>query len=113
MKTIALFVFFKVDAIHRDLHSFPTRRSSDLTRDEPHADPEKYRRLHVIIGDANLAEVSTYLKVETSDRKSTRLNSSHPSISYAVFCLKKKKKLLPTTVEITHSRLSTPGLYYS
>src|SRR5438876_3647567 len=27
-----------------------------------------------------------------SDRKSTRLNSSHPSISYAVFCLKKKKK---------------------
>ncbi|HEX8780765.1 MAG TPA: depupylase/deamidase Dop [Nocardioides sp.] len=33
------------------------------TRDEPHADPEKYRRLHVILGDANLAEVSTYLKV--------------------------------------------------
>src|SRR5690348_17904471 len=28
----------------------------------------------------------------TEDRKSTRLNSSHPSISYAVFCLKKKKK---------------------
>src|SRR5713226_4226010 len=28
----------------------------------------------------------------TTDRKSTRLNSSHPSISYAVFCLKKKKK---------------------
>src|SRR5438876_9978906 len=28
----------------------------------------------------------------TGDRKSTRLNSSHPSISYAVFCLKKKKK---------------------
>src|SRR5690348_17946961 len=28
----------------------------------------------------------------TKDRKSTRLNSSHPSISYAVFCLKKKKK---------------------
>jgi proteasome accessory factor A len=33
------------------------------TRDEPHADPEKYRRLHVIIGDANLAEISGYLKV--------------------------------------------------
>src|SRR6266581_8458598 len=30
------------------------------------------------------------------DRKSTRLNSSHPSISYAVFCLKKKKKHLST-----------------
>jgi Pup amidohydrolase len=36
------------------------------TRDEPHADPEKYRRLHVIIGDANLAEVSTYLKLGTT-----------------------------------------------
>src|SRR5918998_1289232 len=33
------------------------------TRDEPHADADKYRRLHVIIGDANLAELSTYLKV--------------------------------------------------
>jgi len=36
------------------------------TRDEPHADPEKYRRLHVIIGDANLSEVSTYLKLGTT-----------------------------------------------
>ncbi|MBS43540.1 MAG: proteasome accessory factor PafA2 [Nocardioides sp.] len=36
------------------------------TRDEPHADPEKYRRLHVIIGDANLSEVSTYLKIGTT-----------------------------------------------
>ena len=37
------------------------------TRDEPHADPEKYRRLHVIIGDANLSEVSTWLKVGTTN----------------------------------------------
>ncbi|MGH2596597.1 MAG: depupylase/deamidase Dop [Actinomycetota bacterium] len=36
------------------------------TRDEPHADPEKYRRLHVIIGDANLCEVSTFLKLGTT-----------------------------------------------
>ena len=36
------------------------------TRDEPHADPEKYRRLHVIIGDANMSEVSTYLKMGTT-----------------------------------------------
>jgi Pup amidohydrolase len=33
------------------------------TRDEPHADPEKYRRLHVILGDANMSELSTYLKL--------------------------------------------------
>jgi len=33
------------------------------TRDEPHADAQRYRRLHVITGDANLAEVATFLKV--------------------------------------------------
>src|SRR4051794_41495872 len=36
------------------------------------------------------------------DRKSTRLNSSHPSISYAVFCLKKKKQNHETTTANTH-----------
>lgn len=36
------------------------------TRDEPHADAERYRRLHVIIGDANLSELSTYLKLGTT-----------------------------------------------
>src|SRR4051794_41607593 len=35
---------------------------------------------------------------ECQDRKSTRLNSSHPSISYAVFCLKKKKQRIPSPV---------------
>ncbi len=33
------------------------------TRDEPHADAQKYRRLHVIVGDANMSEVATFLKV--------------------------------------------------
>ncbi len=37
------------------------------TRDEPHADQSRYRRLHVIVGDANMAELSTYLKVGTLD----------------------------------------------
>jgi Pup amidohydrolase len=36
------------------------------TRDEPHADPQQYRRLHVIAGDANLCEVATFLKVGTT-----------------------------------------------
>ncbi|MFN2526957.1 MAG: depupylase/deamidase Dop, partial [Actinomycetota bacterium] len=36
------------------------------TRDEPHADSERYRRLHVIVGDANMSEVSTFLKVGTT-----------------------------------------------
>ncbi|HVV31038.1 MAG TPA: depupylase/deamidase Dop [Mycobacteriales bacterium] len=36
------------------------------TRDEPHADAERYRRLHVIIGDANLSEIAMYLKLGTT-----------------------------------------------
>jgi len=36
------------------------------TRDEPHADPQSYRRLHVIVGDANLCELATFLKVGTT-----------------------------------------------
>ena len=36
------------------------------TRDEPHADPEKYRRLHVIVGDANMSEVAIFLKTGTT-----------------------------------------------
>jgi Pup amidohydrolase len=36
------------------------------TRDEPHCDAQKYRRLHVIIGDANLSEIATFLKVGTT-----------------------------------------------
>src|SRR5256885_7135755 len=44
------------------------------------------------------------LQVEDVDRKSTRLNSSHLVISYAVFCLKKKKRNVPLTIP----RLSFP-----
>ena len=36
------------------------------TRDEPHADPQRYRRFHVIVGDANRCEVATFLKVGTT-----------------------------------------------
>jgi Pup amidohydrolase len=42
------------------------RRPIINTRDEPHCDPDKYRRLHVIVGDANMSEYATYLKVGTT-----------------------------------------------
>src|SRR5690348_17725829 len=44
------------------------------------------------------------------DRKSTRLNSSHPSISYAVFCLKKKKK---NKIQCTHLNPNIPTIYFN
>ncbi len=48
--------------------SSATTRSRPIinTRDEPHADPEKFRRLHVIVGDSNMSEFATYLKVGTA-----------------------------------------------
>jgi proteasome accessory factor A len=54
------------------------------TRDEPHADPEKYRRLHVIIGDANLAEISTYLKVGTTSLVLAMIEDRFLSVDLAV-----------------------------
>jgi proteasome accessory factor A len=48
--------------------SSATTRSRPIinTRDEPHADPEKFRRLHVIVGDSNMSEFATFLKIGTA-----------------------------------------------
>jgi len=48
--------------------SSATTRSRPIinTRDEPHADPEEYRRLHVISGDSNMSETATFMKVATT-----------------------------------------------
>src|SRR5690606_41908736 len=60
----------------------------------PHAPRPTARRVPDRISTAVSAEVEERRapSLPTSDRKSTRLNSSHVKISYAVFCLKKKKK---------------------
>jgi proteasome accessory factor A len=54
------------------------------TRDEPHADPERYRRLHIIIGDANLAEVPIYLKVGTTSLVLSMIEEGFLSVDLAV-----------------------------
>src|SRR5207245_3167678 len=93
---IILFPFFLYDYLYlRHLHSFPTRRSSDLLSQQ-----SARRQLRASIrfrpssrSVNNISYGCTLTMAGTgSDRKSTRLNSSHGSISYAVFCLKKKKK---------------------
>src|SRR5205809_5698967 len=86
--------FFRCSRDLRDLHSFPTRRSSDLLAVHlPIA-------LLVLVPVMELAGRSRYFPyLLPSDRKSTRLNSSHGYISYAVFCLKKK-----TTQHTSNSR---------
>src|SRR5436305_8914342 len=82
--------FFNCSGDHRDLHSFPTRRSSDL--DLHPALPRAGRRDDPGRGAGRRDPQSAALQAAAEqDRKSTRLNSSHVRISYAVFCLKKKK----------------------
>src|SRR5690606_41693198 len=88
---------------YRPLHSFPTRRSSDLEQDgqgdgAPDGDlGHQVGGLEVQAGARVVDQVARAVQQEGEqhpgqDRKSTRLNSSHVKISYAVFCLKKKKK---------------------
>src|SRR5437899_9764050 len=99
-----LFSFLPFFRAHRDLHSFPTRRSSDLRllRPRDRCDLRRRRRRG---GRESCAEgcglpqlVSRPVRSpgKRQDRKSTRLNSSHLGISYAVFCLKKKKEIYLT-----------------
>src|SRR5262245_64723825 len=86
---LLLYFFFSCSACPRDLHSFPTRRSSDLPAGRAGEPPsqalaESLKSFGFRWGRQNRTTSAT-------DRKSTRLNSSHLGISYAVFCLKKKK----------------------
>src|SRR5205814_4903692 len=105
--------FFPYHTAHHPLHSFPTRRSSDLTgtpgtlaRRNPSEDPARHHRRHTIrrlihrpertavcrrCPACQLESQRPFVEIRqvVLDRKSTRLNSSHLGISYAVFCLKK------------------------
>src|SRR5205814_9761010 len=107
---LRLLFFFYSHPTHRALHSFPTRRSSDLF-DAPTAYAAVKLSRNALSGtsefDASHASIigcdfrnGLYgiedsggcfnVTVRDGDRKSTRLNSSHLGISYAVFCLNKK-----------------------
>src|SRR5687768_18360904 len=87
---------FDVYVYHRDLHSFPTRRSSDLLHVRRVHEDLRARRARDLLNAADVVGVAVRADdpryvADLADRKSTRLNSSHGYISYAVFCLKKKK----------------------
>src|SRR5699024_12857445 len=82
--------FFSAHRDYRLLHSFPTRRSSDLTLTMLTSTSSMNAPVMTIASTAQ--GLSIVITGAFIDRKSTRLNSSHVSISYAVFCLKKKKK---------------------
>src|SRR5204862_8095765 len=102
--------FFSPHGPLPDLHSFPTRRSSDLVPAVWHGggpvigvvkkaavgQAQPIRNTAIVIAPKYIVPAISIEITGPSDmprdRKSTRLNSSHVEISYAVFCLKKKKK---------------------
>src|SRR5699024_12302054 len=99
---VCLSIVYFSDSCYRfypppNLPSFPTRRSSDLglrcdfgsQRHLGKIDLEKRAALGMLSVEPGVRE-NEHAESGSLDRKSTRLNSSHVSISYAVFCLKKK-----------------------
>src|SRR5437868_11381424 len=99
------FYFCKCVCVNHYLHSFPPRRSSDLDRTERRPEPSRRvgrrtRPPRFVRQPHHHQSSARRNRGGRVDRKSTRLNSSHVSISYAVFCLKKKKYLLPSCLMI-------------
>src|SRR5437660_4070936 len=97
-----ILILFSCEVIHRHLPSFPTRRSSDLKPSPATPEPEapakpanggRRRTVFLIMGVILLALIGIGVRRWMLDRKSTRLNSSHVAMSYAVLCLKKKREV--------------------
>src|SRR5690242_21093344 len=80
---------------------FKNKATTSLWYSLPALDPRELKRRSATVKFGNCAR---------RDRKSTRLNSSHMSISYAVFCLKKKKKKKQKNKQYTNTNL-TPTKY--
>src|SRR5699024_11654771 len=105
-RTVICLFFFHCSFHILLLYSFPTRRSSDLAiADINYLSLVSGVSLVTIIGNlawffgyfgqphiiVRFMSIKSHTLVPKADRKSTRLNSSHVSTSYAVFCLKQKK----------------------
>src|SRR5690348_18299145 len=92
-ESLLLVLFVSISGATRAIHSFPTRRSSDLIQVRAGIDVAlEAEQSRVARAGGFRVDQGPHGGADTvgaGDRKSTRLNSSHPSISYAVFCLKK------------------------
>src|SRR5258708_13382759 len=90
---------FPYTTLFRSLLDAVDRRRREQQREQPHHEAGR-RDPEPVVGLLALLFAST-------DRKSTRLNSSHQIISYAVFCLKKKT----STINTTHPTTPHPNIY--
>src|SRR2546429_5474949 len=95
----SLFFFFN-DTATTEIYTLSLHDALPILRDE----------LHALIGIELLHRLEQPLVPDGEDRKSTRLNSSHGYISYAVFCLKKKKAQINHPAVVQHK--SSDALKY-
>src|SRR3712207_8491242 len=79
------------------LFPYTTLFRSELTEAQVAASAVRSAGIHVHVQNEQWGQVEVYMQHALGDRKSTRLNSSHANISYAVFCLKKKNNSTPSS----------------
>src|SRR3712207_7967180 len=80
----------KTETSIRQMYSFITPIKERIQKESGQESPERIYK-YILVHWRNITNI-------IKDRKSTRLNSSHANISYAVFCLKKKKKIITLTI---------------
>src|SRR5206468_10572388 len=109
--TTALTFFFFNDTATPEIYTLSLHDALPIWRRRGRAPPpERLRAARPRCGRANRSRARQGRLRESQDRKSTRLNSSHDQISYAVFCLKKKKKkkdrvkIVQKEIRISHRR---------
>src|SRR3712207_8628838 len=100
-QVVSIFFFLMIRRPPRStLFPYTTLFRSLVERDphDVHVHPRQGGQLAGATGDGEAVAVAHRGAEVVGDRKSTRLNSSHANISYAVFCLKKKKTILSNSV---------------
>src|SRR3712207_8822760 len=105
------FVFFFNDTATTEIYTLSLHDALPILQEMELGLADAFNRSHLKRSDndgelaARVRTFETAFRMQFEDRKSTRLNSSHANISYAVFCLKKKK--IQHKLHITHSQTST------
>src|SRR2546430_13103212 len=103
-----MFFFFFNDTATTEIYTLSLHDALPIWRARLRGAAAQRERTHIPCASGR-ASVPRVVSAEYSgkDRKSTRLNSSHSQISYAVFCLKKKKKQQPAATVVCELRLES------
>src|SRR5260221_4067637 len=91
---------FPYTTLFRSIHGASLLASAEFSEES------QQKRPNVQVGDPFMEKLLLEACLEAIDRKSTRLNSSHTVISYAVFCLKKKKNTEMAARSVSQTRVS-------